>query len=324
LSLPLENGGIIRSKIFRSLRFGESRLIKALVELFPQSSLLWGCVPFILSEQTWSWQIMKITAENIYRSIELIRSKAPVIHNITNYVVMNNTANALLAIGASPVMAHALDEVEEMVNIASALVINIGTLSEHWIESMFKAAHQARTKGIPVILDPVGAGATSYRTKTARDLIAAEPPTIIRGNASEIMALYDEKSKTKGVDSAASSDQAIDIAKRLSETHQCVVCISGETDYIVGQKKMLKIKNGHKMMSRVTGLGCTASALCGAFAAIEKSYLDATAQAMAVMGITGELAAEIATGPGSLQVHFLDYLYRISKDDIIRLLKIED
>jgi hydroxyethylthiazole kinase len=267
---------------------------------------------------------MKITAENIYRSIELIHSKSPVIHNITNYVVMNNTANALLAIGASPVMAHALDEVEEMVSIASALVINIGTLSEHWIKSMFKAAHQARTKGIPVILDPVGAGATSYRTKTARDLMAAEPPTIIRGNASEIMALYDENSKTKGVDSAASSDQAIDIAKRLSETYQCVVCISGETDYIVDQKKILKMKNGHIMMSRVTGLGCTASALCGAFAAVEKNSFKATAEAMAVMGIAGELAAGISAGPGSMQMHFLDYLYRISKDDIVRRLNIED
>jgi len=157
---------------------------------------------------------MKITAAQIYKSIEAIRKQAPIVHNITNYVAMNNTANALLALGASPVMAHAEEEVEEMVNIAQALVINIGTLSKPWIYSMFKALSHARKKGIPVILDPVGAGATTYRTQTARELINSVPPTIIRGNASEIMALYDDKSKTKGVDSAASSDAAIDIAQK--------------------------------------------------------------------------------------------------------------
>jgi hydroxyethylthiazole kinase len=267
---------------------------------------------------------MKITAAEIYKSIELIRSQAPVVHNITNYVVMNNTANALLAIGASPVMAHAQEEVEEMVNIASALVINIGTLSENWIKAMFKAAHQAKKNGIPVILDPVGAGATTYRTKTARDLIAGEPPAIIRGNASEIMALGDNKSKTKGVDSAASSDTAIDIAQKLSETHKCVICVSGAVDYIVDKEKITKIRNGHPLMSKVTGLGCTASALCGAFAAVEKDYFASSACAMAVMGIAGEMAAETSVGPGSLQMSFLDNLYRLSKDDISRRLKIED
>jgi len=267
---------------------------------------------------------MKISAAEVYRSVALIRCQSPVVHNITNYVVMNNTANALLAIGASPVMAHAEEEVEEMLNLASALVINIGTLSERWINAMFKAARQARKKGIPVILDPVGAGATSYRTKTSRDLINGEHPSIIRGNASEIMALYDDKSKTKGVDSAASAEAALDIAGRVSEIHKCVVCVSGETDYIVDKEKILKIKNGHPLMSRVTGLGCTASALCGAFAAVEKSAFAATAYAMAVMGIAGEMAAEVAAGPGSLQTHFLDDLYGLSEDDISRRLKIED
>jgi hydroxyethylthiazole kinase len=267
---------------------------------------------------------MKITAEEIYKSIELIRRQSPVVHNITNYVVMNSTANALLAIGASPVMAHAEEEVEEMVNIASALVINIGTLSERWISSMFKAAHQARKKGIPVILDPVGAGATAYRTKTARDLINNEPPAIIRGNASEIMALYDDEYKTKGVDSATSSDAAIDTAQKLSEIHKCVICVSGPTDYIIDKEKIMKIKNGHPLMSRVTGFGCTASALCGAFAAIEKIPFAATAKAMALMGIAGEMAAGVSAGPGSLQTNFLDCLYCLSEKDISQRLKIED
>jgi hydroxyethylthiazole kinase len=266
---------------------------------------------------------MKITATEIYQSIENVRHKAPVVHNITNYVVMNNTANALLALGASPVMAHAPEEVEEMVNIASALVINIGTLSERWIASMFKAAAQARKNGIPIILDPVGAGATSYRTQTARELIAEEPPAIIRGNASEIMALFDDKTKTKGVDSVASSDNAIATAQKLSETYNCVICISGPVDYIVEGKKIIKVLNGHPQMTKVTGLGCTASALCGAFAAVEKISFTATAKAMAVMGIAGEMAAEKAEGPGSLQMHFLDNLYNLSATVIAQRLKIE-
>lgn len=267
---------------------------------------------------------MKITAAEVYKSIEEIRHKAPVVHNITNYVVMNNTANALLALGASPVMAHAPEEVEEMVNIASALVINIGTLSESWIYSMFKAVAQARKKGIPVVIDPVGAGATTFRTKTARDLISGEPPAIIRGNASEIMALYDDKSQTKGVDSAAASDAAVITAQKLSEIHKCVVCVSGATDYIIENGKIIQIMNGHPLMTRVTGLGCTASALCGAFAAVDKSVFSATAKTMAVMGIAGEIAAEKAAGPGSLQMHFLDNLYNLSAADIERRLKVED
>jgi hydroxyethylthiazole kinase len=267
---------------------------------------------------------MQITAAQIYKSIEAIRKQAPVVHNITNYVVMNSTANALLAIGASPVMAHAQEEVEEMVNIAQALVINIGTLSEHWIFSMFKAVHQARKKGIPVILDPVGAGATAYRTRTARELISNEQPTIIRGNASEIMALYDDRSKTKGVDSATNSEAAIATAQKLAQTHKCIVCISGATDYIIDGEKILKIKNGHPLMTKVTGLGCTASALCGAFAAVGKLPFAATAEAMAVMGIVGEMAASQSAGPGSLQMHFLDILYRLTEDDIAKRLKIEE
>jgi len=267
---------------------------------------------------------MSIDAKEIYQAIEEIRAKAPVVHNITNYVAMNNSANALLAIGASPVMAHAEEEMEEMVGIAAALVINIGTLSEAWISSMFEAAHQARIKGIPIVLDPVGAGATSYRTQTAKELISSEPPTIIRGNASEIMALFDDKIKTKGVDSAASSHDAVAIAKKISAANKCAVCVSGQTDYVVDGDKVVKIHNGHPLMTRVTGLGCTASALCGAFAAVVKDVKVAVAEAMAVMGIVGEMAAQKADGPGSLQMHFLDILYSLSQDDISQRLKIEE
>jgi len=262
-----------------------------------------------------------MTSQDIWASIGAIREKAPVIHNITNYVVMNSTANALLALGASPVMAHAENEVKDMVSIASALVINIGTLSDPWIRSMFKAATQARKRQIPIVLDPVGAGATPYRTQMAQELIEAVPPTIIRGNASEIMAIMVEESKTKGVDSTASSNQALQAARALHDACGSIVCISGETDYVVSSAGVAEIRNGHPLMTRVTGLGCTATALCGAFAAVCDDYGAATAQAMAVMGIAGELAMEKSAGPGTLQVHFLDALYNLSEGDIARLLK---
>jgi hydroxyethylthiazole kinase len=266
---------------------------------------------------------MNITAGDIWSAVRAIREKAPVVHSITNYVVMNSTANALLALGASPVMAHAEEEVEEMVGIASALVLNIGTLSPAWVRAMFRAAETARKRKIPIVLDPVGAGATSYRTRTARELIEAVPPEIVRGNASEIMALLDETSRTKGVDSAASSEAAVAIGRELHAKCGAAVCISGETDYTIGRSGVIRGKNGHVLMTRVTGLGCAASALCGAFAAVVPDPAVAAAGAMAVMGIAGEIAFERSQGPGSLQVEFLDALHRLSASDIEQRLRIE-
>lgn len=266
---------------------------------------------------------MEITPQMIWSALGSIRKKAPVVHNITNYVVMNNTANALLCLGASPVMAHAEQEVEEMVGIAAALVINIGTLSPAWVAAMFRAARTARQRRIPIVLDPVGAGATSYRTETARELIRAVPPEIIRGNASEIMALIDGSAKTKGVDSSTSSEAAVDSGRRLHEQCGAAVCISGETDYVVGGRGVIEVKNGHPLMTRVTGLGCTATALCGAFAAVLEDRAVAAAAAMAVMGVAGEIAATRSLGPGTLQVHFLDTLYNLNIEDLERYVKID-
>lgn len=265
---------------------------------------------------------MTIAAAALWSDITSIRQHAPLVHNITNYVVMNTTANALLALGASPVMAHAIEEVADMVNIAGALVINIGTLSERWIQAMFAAATQADKKGTPLILDPVGVGATAYRTTTANELLAAAHPAIIRGNASEILALAQANAKTKGVDSLDSSETAVSAAQALAARHRCAVCVSGATDYIVDADRILRVENGHPMMPKVTGLGCTASALCGAFAAVNPSALTAAAHAMAVMGIAGEIAAENAAGPGSFQMRFLDALYNLTETDIHSRLKV--
>ena len=266
-----------------------------------------------------------LNALNLWQSVEAIRGQAPVIHNITNFVVMNSTANALLALGASPVMAQAEEEMEEMVGIASALVLNIGTLSQDWVKSMFRAAKFAQQRGLPVILDPVGAGATSYRTRTAQQLLEAVRPAIIRGNGSEILALaaVSGQGRTRGVDSTQASGDALAAAKAIHDQCGAIVCISGATDYVVGGPQVLRIHNGHPMMTRVTGLGCTASALCGAFAAVNPDYAQAAAQAMAVLGIAGEMAAEKAEGPGTLQLHVLDALYRISRADLVQRLRME-
>jgi hydroxyethylthiazole kinase len=264
-----------------------------------------------------------ITVRDIWRDLEKIRAESPLIHNITNYVVMNSTANALLSIGASPVMAHAADEVEEMAGLASALVINIGTLSGPWIEAMFKAAGAARRKGIPIVLDPVGAGATGLRTKTALRLMDESGPAIIRGNGSEILALGQAKGETKGVDSRHGAEEALDAARAISKKYGCVVSVSGVVDIIVDGERTIRTANGHPLMPRVTGLGCAATALTGAFAAVNRSPFRAAAHAMAVMGIAGEIAAEKAAGPGSFQVHFLDALYVLGEDDIGSRLKVE-
>lgn len=260
-------------------------------------------------------------ADDIWTDVERIRAGAPLVHNITNYVVMNTTANALLAIGASPVMAHAIEEVEEMTGIAAALVINIGTLSTAWIESMVKAVRAAAGRGIPVILDPVGAGATRLRTETVHRLIGEAPPAVIRGNASEIRALCDGKAKTKGVDSTHWSENSLGAARELSDRYGSAVCISGAVDLIVRGDGVIRIANGHPLMPRVTGLGCTATALIGAFAAVNPSPFKAAAHAMAVMGIAGEIAAEQAQGPGTLQAYFIDALYLLKESDIRQRLK---
>lgn len=258
-----------------------------------------------------------MNAHDIWRDVAAIREKAPLIHNITNYVVMNSTANALLALGASPVMAHAAEEVEEMVTqaaaVGGALVINIGTLSLPWIESMSLAMAAAKKNSLPIIFDPVGAGATSLRTETCRRLLNATPPTIIRGNASEILALHHSGMRTKGVDSSRTSAAAIEAAQNLAHTFGCMVCVSGGEDIITDGETVNTVANGHLMMTKVTGMGCTASALIGAFAAVNLRPLEAATHAMVVMGIAGELAAEKAAGPGTLQLYFYDSLYTLTE-----------
>jgi len=257
----------------------------------------------------------------LWKYIQQVRAQSPLVHNISNFVVMNNTANALLAVGASPIMAHAKSEVVEMVTISDSLVINIGTLDEVWSESMLLAANTASHLGKPWVLDPVGAGATSYRDHILKELLR-EKPTVIRGNASEIIALNKSNLiKTKGVDSTSQSGEAVLAALDLHQQYGSIVCISGETDIVISGSQEIHLKNGHLLMTKVTGLGCSATALIGAFMAVITNKTEAVTAAMALIGVAGELAEKESNGPGSLQVKLLDKLYNITEAEFNNTLK---
>ena len=241
--------------------------------------------------------------------LDEVRRGHPLVHNITNYVVMNFTANVLLALGASPVMAHAIEEVEEMVGLANALVINIGTLSQPWIDSMARAARAARDRSVPIVLDPVGAGATRFRTETVRRLMDEAPVAVVRGNASEILAVAGQKGITRGVDSVSPVEDARLAAGDLAKTNGIVVAVTGAEDFVTDGSRMAKISNGHALMGRVAGHGLLRNAIMGAFCAAEIDAFAAAIGALVTFGIAGELAARSNPGPGSFQVGLLDSLY---------------
>jgi hydroxyethylthiazole kinase len=241
--------------------------------------------------------------------IKKIRENSPLVHNITNYVVMNNTANALLAIGASPVMAHAIEEIEDILTISSSLVINMGTLSEKWIESMIFAAKKANELNKPYVFDPVGVGASKYRTETANRIIESATPNVIRGNASEIMAIAKIASITKGVDSTAQSKDAITAAQKLSKKLNNTIVISGEIDFVITQDTITEIKGGSPLMSAVTGMGCTSTSIIGACIGVESDVHLASCAAMELMSRIGVKAERSSNGTSSFQMNFIDCLY---------------
>lgn len=269
----------------------------------------------------------RLNAEAIWSDLEAVRAQAPLVHSITNFVVMNFNANALLALGAAPVMAHAHEEVADMVAIAQALVLNIGTLEPDWISAMQLALQAAQAKGIPVVLDPVGAGATPYRNQALQALLHTGAPSVLRGNGSEIMSVAGLAVATRGVDSAAASGEAVGAAQALAREWGAVVCVSGATDHIVDAGgRHAALSNGHPWMTRVTGVGCSASALVGAFAAVQPDRWRATVSAMACLGVVGELAVErtqaAGAGVGRLQIELLDGLQLLSRADFCSRLKL--
>lgn len=263
-----------------------------------------------------------ITAKTASADLTTIRAQIPLVHNITNYVVMQQTANALLALGASPVMAHAEEEMEDMARWAGAIVINMGTLDEAWVRRMALAVTTADKLKKPCVFDPVGAGATPYRTEVAQRLMTMGKSLIIRGNASEIMALANKGEGTKGVDSLLNTDRALDVGMHLAEEYGHTIVISGAKDLIITQGQCVGVSNGVPMMTKVTGMGCTATAIIGAFAAVNANALQAGAHAMMVLGIAGEIAMKQAQGPGSFQYHILDALYHLTAEQIGEYAKI--
>ncbi|WP_340064803.1 hydroxyethylthiazole kinase [Ascidiimonas aurantiaca] len=262
--------------------------------------------------------------KNIEQIVNQIRSRNPLVHNITNYVVMNNTANALLAVGASPVMAHAVEEVEDIVSISSSLVINMGTLSAPWVNSMQLAAKTAKATNTPFVFDPVGVGASKYRTETAQKIIKTAIPDVIRGNASEIVALARLTNDTKGVDSTIHTEDAVEEAIRLSKMLNNTIIISGATDYIITGDDCNVVSNGSPLMAKVTGMGCTATAMVGACIAVETNMHRAATAAMTIMGVAGDMTEDLSQGPGSFQMHFLDSLYQLSEKIIMEKARINE
>ncbi len=263
-------------------------------------------------------------ADALWNNILAIREQAPLVLNVTNYVVTNNTANALLALGASPAMAHAAEEMPELVALAGSLVINIGTPGREQIEGMRASLEKAREIGLPWVLDPVAAGATALRTSLAREFVKEYKPAVVRANASEIMAVAGASGKPKGVDSSQSVDQALESALRLAGDNNVVVQLSGETDLVTNGERAVRLYGGHAMMPRVTGLGCTASAVTGAFLAVEKDPFLAAVHGAGAMNLAGEMAGQNAAGPGSLQLALYDALYTIGPEDVRRGFRVEE
>ena len=267
---------------------------------------------------------MSSHAEKAAHNLALVREKRPLIHNITNYVVMQYTANALLALGASPVMAHAVEEMEEMASLADALVLNIGTLSRPWIEGMRAAGETASRRGIPIVLDPVGAGATRLRTDTAVRLLDECRVTVLRGNASEVLAVAHGAGGTRGVDTAHRVEDAVEAAGEFARRRRLVVAITGAVDHVTDGSRVLRVRNGHPAMGGITGSGCTATALIGAFCAVNAHALEATAHALAFYGVAGEHAARESTLPGTFGTALIDMLHAVTPDRVADEARIEE
>jgi hydroxyethylthiazole kinase len=251
------------------------------------------------------------------QALRELRERRPLVHQITNYVVMNETANATLALGALPVMAHAREEVEEMVALAGALVLNIGTLSPHWIDAMLLAGKSANEHGIPVVLDPVGAGATRFRTETARRLLDEVKVAVLRGNQGEVATLVGVQAEVRGVESIGAGGEPADLARAAARKLGLVASVTGPIDHVSDGDRVLAVANGHELLAAVTGTGCMSSAITGCFLAVERDRpLEAAAGALAAFGVAAENAARDAQGPGSFHVGLYDALAALEPETL--------
>jgi hydroxyethylthiazole kinase len=257
-------------------------------------------------------------AYSIWADLQKIRSTNPLVHNITNAVVQDFTANALLALGASPIMSDSAEETEELVSASNALNINIGTPNSHAAEAMVKAIRAAGELGKPVALDPVAVGATKLRRKLIEDLLRSGTPTVVRGNLTEISVFAGLAWGGKGVDSGTDLQDPGEIVRMAAQNLGCCVVGTGRTDYASDGKRIFSIGNGHPMMARVTGMGCVATSIVAAFLAVQPIPLMAAVHAIALVGIAGEWAAERAQteGTGTFRVKFLDSFDRLEPGNL--------
>ncbi len=260
---------------------------------------------------------------NTGADLQAIRERKPLVHQITNYVVMNETANATLALGALPVMAHAPEEVEEMASVASALVLNIGTLSGPWVESMLLAGAAANGAGAPIVFDPVGAGATSYRTSTAQRLLNELEIAVVRGNAAEIATLAGREAEIRGVE-AVGEAAGPELAQAAARALGCVASVTGAVDQVSDGSRTVAVANGHELLGTVSGTGCMSTAITGCFLAVRRDApLDAAAEALVAFGVAGEDAAAVASGPGTFHAALYDALYNLDPATLEARAKVE-
>ncbi len=257
-----------------------------------------------------------------FELLDRVRQQKPVVHHLTNWVTIYDCAQVVKTLGASPVMAHAPEEAAEMAQIASALVLNIGTLTVEVVEAMKLAARSANRKGAPVILDACGAGATALRDRKAMELLSEVRVDVIKGNASEVARVGGESVETRGVDATEVGGDLVSLAERLAKQRRATAVITGQVDIATDGSTTYLVKNGHAMMTRVVGTGCMATSVIGAFAAVERDLGLAAACALSVFGIAAELAAEKATGPASFKEHLFDCLYSLDRTTVERMQKI--
>jgi hydroxyethylthiazole kinase len=258
-----------------------------------------------------------------YDLLDRVRQQKPVVHHLTNWVTIYDCAQVVKTLGASPVMAHAAEEVAEMTQIASALVLNIGTLTVDVVQAMHVAAKSANEKGIPVILDVCGAGATRFRDRTCLELLNEARIDVIKGNASEVARIGGESVQTRGVDSAVVAGDMVQVAQRLAAQRKATVVVTGPVDIVTDGRSTYRIANGHTMMAHVVGTGCMAASVIGAFAAVERDLARAAACALAIFGIAAEVAAQNAPGPATFKERLIDCLYGLDRATVDRLLRVE-
>jgi hydroxyethylthiazole kinase len=263
---------------------------------------------------------MKPTAFDL---LERVRQQKPVVHHLTNWVTIYDCAQVVKTLGASPVMAHAQEEVSEMAQIASALVLNIGTLTVDFVEAMKLAARSANRKGIPVVLDACGAGATTLRDGKCLELLNEVRVDVIKGNASEVARVSGESVKTRGVDATEVGGDLIRLAEKLADQRKATVVVTGKVDIATDGRTTHLVKNGHPLLTQVVGTGCMATSVIGAFAAVEPHLSLAAASGLACYGIAAELAAEQARGPASFKERLFDCLYNLDRETVGRMQRIE-